>query len=144
MLTIKLSNCFGWSSVCFGSIETSKLSVLVQNQNKLFQNKPKQTKTNQNTLNFLRKIPKCALYHTVSFARLFVSVQSKYLNSLFRDRTETTETKLLFQIVPKLVLVTVLVVSNRNQFRKDTLGDHAVVLLLLLFLYRGVEIMLQS
>ncbi len=24
-----LSNCFGWSSVCFGSIETSKLSVLV-------------------------------------------------------------------------------------------------------------------
>ncbi len=24
-----LSNCFGWFSVCFGSIETSKLSVLV-------------------------------------------------------------------------------------------------------------------
>ncbi len=24
-----LSNCFGWSSVCFGSIETSKLSVSV-------------------------------------------------------------------------------------------------------------------
>jgi hypothetical protein len=24
-----LSNCFGWSSVCFGSIKTSKLSVLV-------------------------------------------------------------------------------------------------------------------
>jgi hypothetical protein len=24
-----LSNCFGWSSVCIGSIKTSKLSVLV-------------------------------------------------------------------------------------------------------------------
>jgi hypothetical protein len=24
-----LSNCFGWSSVCFGSIETSKLSLSV-------------------------------------------------------------------------------------------------------------------
>jgi hypothetical protein len=24
-----LSNCFGWSSVCFSSIKTSKLSVLV-------------------------------------------------------------------------------------------------------------------
>jgi hypothetical protein len=24
-----LSNCFGWSSVCFGSIETSKFSVSV-------------------------------------------------------------------------------------------------------------------
>jgi hypothetical protein len=34
-----LSNCFNWSSVCFGSIETSKLSVLVlkrNNQNKRF------------------------------------------------------------------------------------------------------------
>ncbi len=34
-----LSNCFGWSSVCFGSIKTSKLSGSVQmrnNGNKLF------------------------------------------------------------------------------------------------------------
>jgi hypothetical protein len=34
-----LSNCFGWSSVCFGSIETSKLSISVlkrNNRNKLF------------------------------------------------------------------------------------------------------------
>jgi hypothetical protein len=34
-----LSNCFGWSSVCFGSIETSKLSVSVlkrNNRNKRF------------------------------------------------------------------------------------------------------------
>ncbi len=32
-------NCFGWSSVCFGSIETSKLSVSVlkrNNRNKRF------------------------------------------------------------------------------------------------------------
>ncbi len=28
-----LSNCFGWSPVCFGSIETSKLSVSVQKRN---------------------------------------------------------------------------------------------------------------
>ncbi len=28
-----LSNCFGWSSVCFGSIEKSKLSVSVQKRN---------------------------------------------------------------------------------------------------------------
>jgi hypothetical protein len=53
-----LSNCFGWSSVCFGSIETSKLSVL--------------------------------------------------------NRSETTETNVLFWIVPKLVSVPVSVVSNRN------------------------------
>ncbi len=53
-----LSNCFGWSSVCFGSIETSKLSV--------------------------------------------------------SDRSEATETNVLFWIVPKLVSVLVSVVSNRN------------------------------
>jgi hypothetical protein len=28
-----LSNCFGWSSVCFGSIETSKLAVSVKKRN---------------------------------------------------------------------------------------------------------------
>jgi hypothetical protein len=57
-----LSNCFGWSPVCFGSIETS--------------------------------------------------------NSLFRYRSETTETNVLFRIVPKLVSVPVSVVSNRNYFRR--------------------------
>ncbi len=31
-----LSNCFGWSSVCFGSIATSKLSVSVLKWNKRF------------------------------------------------------------------------------------------------------------
>ncbi len=80
-------------------------------QTELFRNKPKQTET---TLNFL-KIPIYDLYQTVSVGLLFVSVQSKHRNSLFRYRTETTETKVLFRIVPKLVSVPVSVVS------KDTL-----------------------
>jgi hypothetical protein len=66
----------------------------------------KKTKTNRKkttTPNFKKKIPKYALYHTVSVALLFVSVQSKHRNSLFRYRTETTETNVLFRIVPKLV-----------------------------------------
>jgi hypothetical protein len=56
MFSIKL---FGWSSVCFISIETLKLSVSVKkrnNRNKLFktnQNKPK--KKNETTLNFMKK-----------------------------------------------------------------------------------------
>ncbi len=45
---------------------------------------------------------------------LFVSVQSKHRNSLFRYRSETIETNVLFRIVPKLVSVPVSVVSNRN------------------------------
>jgi hypothetical protein len=44
----------------------------------------------------------------------FVSVQSNHRNSMFRYRSETTETNILFQIVPKPVLVPVSVVSNRN------------------------------
>ncbi len=32
-LVYSLLNCFGWFSVCFGSIETSKLSVSVQKRN---------------------------------------------------------------------------------------------------------------
>ncbi len=55
------------------------------------------------------------IYIGFSPARLlFVSVQSKHRNSLFRYRTETTETNVLFRIVLKLVLVPVLVVPNRN------------------------------
>ncbi len=60
------------------------------------------------------KITKYALYQTVSVGLLFVSVQSKHRNSLFRYRSETTETNVLFRIVPKLVSVPVSVVSNRN------------------------------
>ncbi len=87
-----LSNCFGWSS---------SVSVESKHRNSLFwyrsetaetnrfetnQNKPKPTET---TLNLPKKIPKYALYHTVSFALLFVSVQSKHRNSLFWYKTET-------------------------------------------------------
>ncbi len=99
-----LSNC--WSSVCFGSIETSNLYVSVYTKT------TEQTKTNWNNPKFSEKRPKYALYHTVSVALLFVSV--KHWNSLFWYRTETTETKVLFRIVPKLVSVTVLVVLNWN------------------------------
>ncbi len=76
----------------------------------------KQIKTKRNNPKFCEKIPKYALYHTVSVALLFVfvSVQSKHPNSLFQYRTETTETDVLFRIVPKLVSVRVSVVSNRN------------------------------
>jgi hypothetical protein len=102
-----VSKCFSWSSVCFSSIETSKLSVLVQKRNN--RNKPKQTET---TLHFLKKYP------NMLSIKLFVSVQSKHKNSLFRYRSKTTETNVLFWIVPKLVSVRVSVVSNRNKFRR--------------------------
>jgi len=45
---------------------------------------------------------------------LFVSVQSKHLNSMCRYRSETTETNVFFWIVQKLVSVPVSVVSHRN------------------------------
>jgi hypothetical protein len=44
----------------------------------------------------------------------FVLVVSKHRNSLFRYYSETTETNILFRIVPKLVSVPVSVVSIRN------------------------------
>jgi hypothetical protein len=44
----------------------------------------------------------------------FVSVKSKHLYSVVRYRSETTETKILFRIVSKLVSFPVSVVSNRN------------------------------
>ncbi len=86
-LVYSLLNGLGWSSVCFGSIKTSKLSVSV-----------------------IAKQPK----QTVSVGFLFVSVQSKHRNSLFRYRSETTEINVLFRIVSKLVSAPVSVVSNRN------------------------------
>jgi hypothetical protein len=74
----------------------------------------KQTKTNRNNLKFSEKIPKYALYQTVSVALLFVLVQSKHQNTPFQYRTKITETNVLFWIMPKLVLVPVLVLSNLN------------------------------
>jgi hypothetical protein len=67
--------------------------------------KTEKIKKKRKTLHFLIKITKYAPYQTVSVGLLFVSVQSKHRNSLFRYRSETTETNVLFQIVPKLVSV---------------------------------------
>jgi hypothetical protein len=63
-------------------------------------------------------LPHFCLFRFVSVDLLLVSVQSKHRNSLFRYRSETTETKVLFRIVPKLVSVLVSVVSKRNYFRR--------------------------
>jgi hypothetical protein len=103
-----LSKCFSWSSFCFGSIETSKLSVSVwkrNNQNKPFRNKPKQIEKNRETPKFSEKIPKYAPYQTVLVGLLFVWVQSKHRISLFRYRSKITETNVLFRIVLKLVSI---------------------------------------
>ncbi len=127
--------CFGFVSVCFVKPKTKNfglfrcfepISKQSKHQNSLFryrsettetsyfetnQNKPKQT---GKTLNFLKKYQKYAPYQTVLVVLLFVSVQSKHRKSLFRYRSETTETNILFQIMPQLVLVLVSVVLNRN------------------------------
>ncbi len=109
MLSIKL---FGWSSVCFGSIETSKLSVSVYSRSKTTEtnrNKLKQTETNRNNPNFfLKNIKICSLSNCFGCSPVFFWFNR---NSLFRYRTETN---VLFRIVPKLVSV----VLNRNQFRR--------------------------
>ncbi len=104
----RLAFCLFWfnqnfETLCFG-VEPKQPKQTVS----------KQTKTTKTTLNFVKKIPKYALYHTVLVALLFVLVQSKHRNSLFRYWTETTETNVLYRIVKKLVWVQVLVVSNRN------------------------------
>ncbi len=80
-----LSNCFGWSSVCFGSIETSKLSVSVQKRNnrkKLFRKKPKQNVTNQNNLKCSEKNTKiCSLSNCFSCSSVcFVSIKTLKLS----------------------------------------------------------------
>jgi hypothetical protein len=72
-------------------------------------------------------LPHFCVFRFVSVDLQLVSVQSKHRKSLFRYRSETTETKILFRIVPKLVSVPVSVVSNRNYFRRtpysQTFGD---------------------
>ncbi len=99
---------------CFGlEFETTETNCFETNQNKL-----KQTETTRNNTKFYEKIPIYALYKTVSVDLLFVSVQSKYQNSLFRFRSETTETNILFRIVLKLVSVPDSAVWNQNVFRR--------------------------
>ncbi len=90
-----LSNGLGWSSVCFSSVETSKLSFGITTETNCFETNWKPGKT----LHFMKKIPKYALYQTVLVRLLFVSVQSKHWNSLFRYRSETTETNVYFMIL---------------------------------------------
>ncbi len=83
-------------SVCFVKPKTKNVGLFwgfepiskQSKQSELLRNKPKQTET---TLNF-HKIPKYALYHTVSVGILFVLVKSKHRNSLFRYRSEATKT----------------------------------------------------
>ncbi len=95
MLSIKLF----WLVFCLfrfnRNIETLCFGIEAK-QPKLFQNKPKQT---GNTLHFLKK---------------YAPYQSVLVGLLFRYRGETTETNVLFRIVPKLVSVPVSVVSNQN------------------------------
>jgi hypothetical protein len=92
--------CFGCVSVCFVKpktkifglfrfvsvfrtyIETTETNRTVSNQTETTRNNPK----------FSEKIPKYALFQTVSVGLLFVSVQLKHRNSLFGKECETTET----------------------------------------------------
>jgi hypothetical protein len=95
---------------CFGiELETTETNCFKTNQNK-----PKQSETTRNNTQFYEKLPIYALYQTVLVGLLFVLVQFKHRNSLFRYRSETSETNILFWIVQKLVLVPVSVVLNRN------------------------------
>ena len=101
-------------SVVLISIPKPRVSMFRLNRNK--------QKTNRNCwyfsenlgLNNVKCIHTLPSFPFVSVDLLFVSVQSKHRNSLFRYRSETTETNVLFRIVPKLVSVPVSVVSNRN------------------------------
>ncbi len=105
-----LSNCLGGSSVCFGSIETSKLSVSIQkrnNRNKLFRNKLFQNKPKKPQKLKKRKTSKFYVknYKIYSLSNCF-GWSSVCFGSFIHYRSETTETNVLFRIVPKL-----------NQFR---------------------------
>ncbi len=93
----------------FGSFRCFEPIWKQPKQPELFRNKPKQPQ-------IFWKIPKYALYQTVLAGLLFFSVQSKHQNSLFRYRSETTETNVLFPIVPKLVSVPVSVFRIETSF----------------------------
>jgi hypothetical protein len=66
---------------------------------KTIQNKSKQTNPKLS-----EKIPKYALNQTVSVALLFISVQSKHRNSLFRYTVEVKQPKQMFCSVPVSVV----------------------------------------
>jgi hypothetical protein len=94
--TNRNKSCFGCVSVCFVKPKNKKfrfvsvccgVSTLLYIETTETNSVSKQTET---TLNFLKNT-KYALYQTVTVDLLFVSVQLKHRNSLFRYRTETTE-----------------------------------------------------
>jgi hypothetical protein len=87
--------------VCFGVSNLYRNNGNKQNRFETKRNNPKLSEKNT-------KVSNCFV------ALLFVSVQLKHRNSLFQYRSETTETNILFQKVPKLVLVPVSVVLNQN------------------------------
>jgi hypothetical protein len=92
----------------------SKQTEKTEKKTKKPRKKLKKNEKTEKNHKFSVKIAKYAPYQTVSVGLLFVSVQSKHRNSLFRYESETTETNVLFRIVPKQVSVPVSVVSNRN------------------------------
>ncbi len=98
---------------CFETTEKTEKPKKPKKRKNPKKNEKKSKKKRKNST-FSVKITKYAPYQTVSVGLLFVSVQFKHRNSLFRYRSETTETNVLFRIVPKLVSVPVSVVSNRN------------------------------
>ncbi len=121
ILSFKL---FGWvfclfrfnrniETLCFG-IEAKQPKQTVSKQTEKTEKNRKKRKNRENTKFSVKKTAKYAPYQTVSVGLLFVSVQSKHRNSLFRCKIETTETNILFRIVPKLFSVPVSVVSNRK------------------------------
>ncbi len=101
MLSIKLLQlvlCLFWfkrniESHSFG-IEAKQPKQTVLKQTETIWNNPKFSET---------KFKICSISYCFLIALLFVSVQSKHRNSLFRYRSEKTKTNILFQIVPKLV-----------------------------------------
>jgi hypothetical protein len=97
--------------VLFGSVQAKHRNCLFRyrTETNCFETNQKQTET---TLNLLKNTKICSLSHCFG-CLLFVLVQSKHRNSLFRYKTETN---VLFRIVPKLVSVPIVVVSNRNCF----------------------------
>jgi hypothetical protein len=80
-------------TLCFG-LETKQPKQAISKQTKTYQNTPEKP-------SFAEKIPKYAAYQTVSVVFPFVSIQSKHRNSLFQYRSKTTETNVLFWIVPR-------------------------------------------
>ncbi len=95
-----LSNCFGRSSVYFSSIETQYFGIEAKQPK---QSISKHTKQTGKALNFLKKYQNMLLIKLFRWS-LFVLVQSKHQNSLFRFnrnylfryRSETTETIAFF------------------------------------------------